>query len=178
MLASKRRPLGRVEQTMDTECIKLAGRDVGNKYMPVVIGAMRSWIECDHARGPCVIHPIEQAQFHARAVLGEHAEIGAAIAEPGAKWETATLGDGLVHLCPLSPRTGGYQIGEDQRVVLAHATGGDLVIPSLKTREHRGLIATRNKPQDVAGMIEHGICQRHTSAALVFTSQRDRVSVT
>src|SRR5215475_11010611 len=83
---------------MDTECIKLAGRDVGNKYMPVVIGAMSTWIERDHARGPRVVHPIEQAQLHTRAVLGEHAEIGTAIAQPGAKWETVTLRDGLVHL--------------------------------------------------------------------------------
>jgi hypothetical protein len=71
LLASKRRPLAGIEQTMDTECIKLAGRDAGNKHMPVVIGAMCSWIERDHASGPCVIRPIEQAQFHAVLCLGE-----------------------------------------------------------------------------------------------------------
>jgi hypothetical protein len=51
----------RVEQSLDAKCVELAWRDVGNEYMPVMIGAMHSRIEHDHARWPRVVDAIEQA---------------------------------------------------------------------------------------------------------------------
>jgi hypothetical protein len=71
----------------------------------------------------------------------------------GPQREVAALGDALIHLHPLSPRSGGCQIGKDQRVVRAHAAGGNPVIASPKAREYSGLIATGNNPDDAAGMI-------------------------
>jgi len=86
--------------------------------MPVVIGAVGPWIERDYGRRPWVIHAVEQAQLDARAMLGKHAEIGAAIAERGAERKAAASGNGVVHLFPLHPLQGGGHIGNEQRVVL------------------------------------------------------------
>ena len=173
-MASKRRPLVGSIRTMHAERIKLTVRRARYKRMPVVIGAMDAWIERNHTRGPRVIHVVEQAQFDTFTVLSEYAEIGAPVTKRGPQWETAALRDGLVHLCPPPRRFGGCQIGEDERVVLAHAAGGNPAIASLKAREYPGLIAPRNNPEDVAGIIECWICQRHAAATLVFAGQRDR----
>jgi hypothetical protein len=53
-------------------------------------------------------------------MLGKHAEIGAAIAERGAKRKAAASGDGVIHLFPLHPLSGGGHIGNEQRVVLTN----------------------------------------------------------
>ena len=51
----------RVEQSLGTKCVELARREVLNEYMPVMVGAVGSRIERDHARRPRVVHMIEQA---------------------------------------------------------------------------------------------------------------------
>ena len=51
---------------------------ISHKHMPVVVGAVSPRVEIDDPRGRRSVHVVEQQQLRPGAVLGEHAEIGAA----------------------------------------------------------------------------------------------------